>query len=117
MALDSDTLAQPCATLRRFVDDQLIPAEAKVAETDAIPARIVAQMRELGLFGLTAPEEFGGLGLTMDEGVLAIFELGRAAPAFRSMFATNVGIGMQGIAIDGTAEQKAKYLPDLASAP
>lgn len=115
MALDSDTLAQLCATLRRFVDEQLIPAEAEVAETDAISARIVAQMRELGLFGLTAPEEFGGLGLTMEEEVLAIFELGRAAPAFRSMFATNVGIGMQGIAIDGTAEQKAKYLPDLAS--
>jgi len=115
MALDSETLAQLCATLRRFVDEQLIPAEAEVSETDAIPARIVAQMRELGLFGLTAPEDFGGLGLTMEEEVSAIFELGRAAPAFRSMFATNVGIGMQGIAIDGTAEQKAKYLPRLAS--
>lgn len=115
MALDSDTLAQLCATLRRFVDEQLIPAEAEVAETDAIPERIVAQMRELGLFGLTAPEDFGGLGLTMEEEVSAIFELGRAAPAFRSMFATNVGIGMQGIAIDGTPEQKAKYLPRLAS--
>lgn len=86
-----------------------------MAETDAIPGRIVAQMRELGLFGLTAPEAFGGLGLTMEEEVRAIFELGRAAPAFRSMFATNVGIGMQGIAIDGTPEQKAKYLPRLAS--
>lgn len=115
MALDSDTLAQLCAALRRFVDEQLIPAEAEVAETDAIPERIVAQMRELGLFGLTAPEDFGGLGLTMEEEVNAIFELGRAAPAFRSMFATNVGIGMQGIAIDGTPEQKAKYLPRLAS--
>lgn len=115
MALDSETLAQLCATLRRFVDEQLIPAEAEVSETDAIPARIVAQMRALGLFGLTAPEEFGGLGLTMEAEVSAIFELGRAAPAFRSMFATNVGIGMQGIAIDGTPEQKAKYLPRLAS--
>ncbi|KRW94189.1 acyl-CoA dehydrogenase family protein [Paracoccus sp. MKU1] len=115
MAMDPDTLAQLCATLRRFVDEQLIPAEAGVAETDAIPERIVAGMRELGLFGLTAPEEYGGLGLTMEEEVMAIFELGRAAPAFRSMFATNVGIGMQGIAIDGTPEQKAKYLPRLAS--
>lgn len=115
MAMDPDTLAQLCATLRRFVDEQLIPAEAEVAETDAIPERIVAGMRELGLFGLTAPEEYGGLGLTMEEEVMAIFELGRAAPAFRSMFATNVGIGMQGIAIDGTPEQKAKYLPRLAS--
>ncbi|KGJ10051.1 acyl-CoA dehydrogenase [Paracoccus versutus] len=115
MAMDPDTLVQLCATLRRFVDEQLIPAEAEVAETDAIPERIVAGMRELGLFGLTAPEEYGGLGLAMEEEVMAIFELGRAAPAFRSMFATNVGIGMQGIAIDGTPEQKAKYLPRLAS--
>lgn len=115
MALDSETLSQLITTIRRFVDDRLIPAEAEVAETDAIPADIVADMRDLGLFGLTAPEAFGGLGLTMEEEVLAIFELGRAAPAFRSMFATNVGIGMQGIAIDGTPEQKEKYLPRLAA--
>lgn len=114
MALDPGTRSQLLDAIRRFVDERLIPAEAEVAETDAIPAAIVAEMRELGLFGLTAPEEFGGLGLTMEEEVLAIFELGRAAPAFRSMFATNVGIGMQGIAIDGTPEQKAKYLPGLA---
>jgi acyl-CoA dehydrogenase len=113
--MDSDTLAQFLDTLRRFVDDRLIPAEAEVAETDAIPADVLSEMREIGLFGLTAPEEFGGLGLTMEEEVLVMFELGRAAPAFRSIFATNVGIGMQGIAIDGTDEQKAKYLPLLAS--
>jgi acyl-CoA dehydrogenase len=115
MPMDLETRAQLLATIRRFVDERLIPAEAEVAETDAIPAPIVEEMRELGLFGLTAPEEFGGLGLTMEEEVLAIFELSRAAPAFRSMFATNVGIGMQGIAIDGTPEQKTKYLPRLAS--
>lgn len=115
MALDPGTLSQLLDAIRRFVDERLIPAEAEVAEADAIPAAIVAEMRELGLFGLTAPEDFGGLGLTMEEEVLAVFELGRAAPAFRSMFATNVGIGMQGIAIDGTPEQKAKYLPGLAS--
>ena len=115
MALDSETLSELCAALRRFVTEQLIPAEAEVAETDAIPEQIVARMRALGLFGLTAPEEYGGLGLTMEEEVTVMFELGRAAPAFRSIFATNVGIGMQGIAIDGTPEQRAKYLPGLAS--
>ncbi|MDO5706476.1 MAG: acyl-CoA dehydrogenase family protein [Paracoccus sp. (in: a-proteobacteria)] len=115
MALDSDTLAQLCETLRRFVDEQLIPAEAEVSESDAIPDRIIQQMKELGLFGLSAPEEFGGMGLNMEEEVSVMFEISRAAPAFRSFFATNVGIGMQGIAIDGTAEQKAKYLPGLAS--
>lgn len=115
MPMDKDTLGQLIGTIRRFVDERLIPAEAEVAETDAIPERIVAEMRDLGLFGLTAPEDYGGLGLTMEEEVLAIFELGRAAPAFRSMFATNVGIGMQGIALDGTPEQKERYLPGLAS--
>ncbi|MFG1189744.1 acyl-CoA dehydrogenase family protein [Xanthobacter flavus] len=115
MALDPGTLSQLIGTIRRFVDERLIPAETEVAESDAIPDEIVAGMRDLGLFGLTAPEDYGGLGLTMEEEVLAVFELGRAAPAFRSMFATNVGIGMQGIAIDGTPEQKAKYLPGLAS--
>ncbi len=115
MTMDTETLAQFLGALRRFVEERLIPAEAEVAETDAIPEDLVAEMREMGLFGLTAPEEFGGLGLTMEEEVLAIFEIGRAAPAFRSMFATNVGIGMQGVAIDGTPEQKAKYLPRLAS--
>ena len=57
MALDPGTLSQLLDAIRRFVDERLIPAEAEVAETDAIPAAIVAEMRELGLFGLTAPEE------------------------------------------------------------
>jgi acyl-CoA dehydrogenase len=75
MALDADTLSQLLETIRSFVDERLIPAEAEVAETDVIPESIVADMRALGLFGLTAPE-VGGLGLTMEEEVLAIFELG-----------------------------------------
>lgn len=115
MALDQDTRDQLITTIRRFVDERLIPAEPVVAETDAIPADIVAEMKDLGLFGLSIPEEFGGLGLSMEEEALLVFELGRAAPAFRSMFATNVGIGSQGIAIDGTPAQKARYLPRLAS--
>lgn len=115
MALDPDTLEQLVSGIRRFVDEKLIPREAEVAETDSIPADVVDGMREMGLFGLSIPEEFGGLGLSTEEEVLVAFEIGRAAPAFRSMFATNVGIGSQGIVIDGTDEQKAKYLPGLAS--
>lgn len=115
MPLDPDTRNQLIGSIRRFVDERLIPRESEVAETDAMPDDIVQEMREMGLFGLSIREEFGGLGLTMEEEALVVFELGRAAPAFRSMFATNVGIGSQGIAIDGTEEQKAKYLPGLAS--
>ena len=63
-------------------------------------------MRELGLFGLSIPEEYGGLRLTMEEEVRVAFELGHTSPAFRSLIGTNNGIGSQGIVIDGTAEQK-----------
>ena len=115
MSLDPETRDQLVAAIRRFVDERLIPAEAAVADADSIPAALVDEMRALGLFGLSISEEYGGLGLTMEEEALVILELGRAAPAFRSMIATNVGIGSQGIAIDGTPEQKARYLPRLAS--
>lgn len=115
MPLDPETRAQLVDQIRRFVDDRLIPREAEVADADAMPADIIDEMRGMGLFGLSIAEDYGGLGLDMEEEALVIFEIGRAAPAFRSIFATNVGIGSQGIAIDGTPEQKAKYLPGLAS--
>lgn len=115
MALDSDTLAQLIDTIRRFVDNRLVPAEARVEADNAIPNDIAAEMRELGLFGMSIPEEHGGLGLSMAEEVEIAFVLGRAAPAFRSLIGTNNGIGSQGIVIDGTHEQKARWLPRLAS--
>ncbi|MFN7882486.1 MAG: acyl-CoA dehydrogenase family protein [bacterium] len=115
MSLDPETRHQFVETIRRFVDERLIPRESEVADTDHMPGDIVQEMRDMGLFGLSIAQEYGGLGLTMEEEALVIFELGRAAPTFRSMFATNVGIGSQGIAIDGTDEQKARYLPRLAS--
>jgi acyl-CoA dehydrogenase len=72
-------------------------------------------MREMGLFGLTIPEEYGGLGVTMEEEVNIAFELGRTSPAFRSYIGTNNGIGSIGILLDGTDAQKTNYLPKLAS--
>ncbi len=102
-------------TVARFVRERLIPAETEVVETDAIPDGIVDAMREIGLFGLTVPDDYGGFGLTMEEEVDVTFELTRASPAFRSIMGTNNGIGSQGIVIDGTPEQKEKWLPRLAS--
>ncbi len=115
MIRDRDTLEQLLDTIARFVRERLVPAEAKVAETCHIPEALVSEMRELGLFGLTIPERFGGLGLTVEEGVLVAIELGRTSPAFRSIFGTNNGIGSAAIVFDGTEEQKQKYLPRLAS--
>jgi acyl-CoA dehydrogenase len=115
MALDPETLQQLLNTIRRFVRERLVPLEARVSDEDAVPAEVIAEMRELGLFGLSIPEEYGGLGLSMYEEVLAVQELGWTSPAFRSVFGTNVGIGSQGIVIDGTSEQKSQWLPKLAS--
>ncbi|WAL84883.1 acyl-CoA dehydrogenase family protein [Pandoraea sp. XJJ-1] len=115
MIRDQETLNLLLDTLSRFVRERLIPVENSVAETDEIPADVVDEMRQLGLFGLCIPEEYGGLGLTMEEEVLVAFEIAKTSPAFRSLIGTNNGIGSQGLIVDGTPEQKNYYLPKLAS--
>ena len=115
MPLDVDTRVQLIEAVRRFVSERLRPLERQVAEDDAIPDDVVEEMRALGLFGLSIPEEYGGLGLSMEDECGVAVELGRTSPAFRSTFGTNVGIGSQGLVMFGTAEQKAKWLPRIAS--
>ena len=84
--MDAETLTQLLSTIRRFCDEKLRPAEALVSETDTVPAALIADMKELGLFGLSIPEEFGGLGLSMEEEALVCMEVGRVSLAFRSVF-------------------------------
>ncbi|MBM3366416.1 MAG: acyl-CoA dehydrogenase [Betaproteobacteria bacterium] len=115
MIRDPQTLALLLDSVKRFVRSKLVPAEHRLAETDEIPPALIDDMRELGLFGMCIPEQYGGLGLTMEEEVLVAFELAWTSPAFRSLIGTNNGIGSQGIIIDGTSAQKEKYLPRLAS--
>jgi len=113
--LDTETRDQLLTEVRRFVTERLRPAEAAVAEADEVPAGIVQDMKELGLFGLSIPEQYGGLGLSMEDEVLVCMELGRTSLAFRSVFGTNVGIGSQGLLMFGTEGQKQQYLPGIAS--
>ena len=115
MALDAETRDQLIDTVRRFVSERLRPLEGHVSETDTMPDDVVAEMKELGLFGLSIPAEYGGLDLSMEDECLVAVELGRTSPAFRSAFGTNVGIGSQGLVMFGTETQKAKYLPGIAS--
>ncbi len=115
MALDLETRDQLVDTVRRFVTERLRPIEAEVAEANAVPEPVIREMRELGLFGLSIPEAYGGLDLSMEDECLVIFEMGKTSPAFRSEFGTNVGIGSQGLVMFGTDEQKARYLPGVAS--
>ncbi|MGB0406321.1 MAG: acyl-CoA dehydrogenase family protein [Pseudomonadales bacterium] len=115
MPLDPSTLEQLQTTVRRFVRERLVPLEAQVAREDRIPAEVVQEMRELGLFGLTVPEAYGGLGLNTEEECKVVMELGWTSPAFRSVIGTNNGIGSQGLVMDGTAAQKNHWLPRMAS--
>ncbi len=115
MIRDQEFLNQILDMVSRFVKEKLVPLEAQVAEDAKIPDEIVQEMKDLGFFGLTIPEEYGGMGLTMEEEVLVAFELGRTSPAFRSLMGTNNGIGSAAIVFDGTEEQKQKYLPLYAS--
>ncbi|HEV7289750.1 acyl-CoA dehydrogenase family protein [Sphingomonas sp.] len=115
MSLDVETFDALIDTVRRFVAERLRPLEAEVEEADAIPPHIVEEMKALGLFGLSIAEEYGGLGLSMVEECRVALELGRTTPAFRSTFGTNVGIGSQGLVMAGTPEQKAEWLPKIAT--
>jgi len=115
MPQSNETLEQLASAVRRFVREELLPAEPQVEEDDEIPEHIVAQLKELGLFGMTIPEEFGGLGLSMYEEARVVFEIGYASPVFRSYFGTSNGVGTLGILIEGTAEQRRRYLPRIAT--
>jgi acyl-CoA dehydrogenase len=113
--MPSESLSELRDPLRRFVRERLVPLEFQVAEDDRLPDDIVEQMRGMGLFGITIPEEFGGLGLPLSDEIELVFELTWASLAFRSIVAMNLGVGSQGIVVDGTTEQKAQWLPRIAS--
>jgi len=115
MALDPESFDLLLAAVQRFVRERLVPAEQHIEEHDEVPPALVEAMKEMGLFGLTVPEAFGGVGLSVSQEVQVNFEFGQTAPAFRSTFGTNIGIGSQGILMDGTPEQQAQYLPRVAS--
>ena len=101
--------------LRRYVRERLVPNERLVAEQDEVSADLVADMARQGLFGYSIPEAYGGAGMTTEELVLAAMELSQCSVAFRARVGTNTGIGSEALVADGTPEQKARYLPRLAS--
>jgi acyl-CoA dehydrogenase len=101
--------------VREFIRREVMPAEAGIDETDEIPARLIEQAKEMGLYGYALPTEYGGLGLSVDQQVRLTIELGYTCPAFRSLFGTNNGIAGQVLVLAGTEEQRKQWLPRLAS--
>ncbi len=113
--IDADVLQELRDTVRRYVREKLVPLEARVADDDRVPPEIVDDFRAMGLFGLTTPERYGGLGLASAEEVEIVMELTWASAAFRSALGINVGLGTHGILLDGTDAQKEHWLPRIAS--
>jgi len=101
--------------IKKFVREDLDPISLQVETSGEIPEVIVEKMRELGLFGLSIPEKFGGLGLSTLGEILVYEELTKSNACFRSRIGTSNSIGSMGILFDGTEDQKQKYLPRIAS--
>jgi acyl-CoA dehydrogenase len=101
--------------LRRYVRESLIPAEADVIAQDRIPEDILQEMRDMGLFGITIPEEFGGAGMNVSQYIETVKQLAYAAPAYRSTVSINIGMTGSAIKNFGTPEQKSHWLPRIAS--
>ena len=113
--MDADIFEQFIEQLGRYVRERLIPAEKEILETDKIPEAIVNEMRDLGLFGLTIPEEFGGAGMNISQYVRTIRTLSYAMPCYRSMISINIGMVCSAFKNGGTEAQKAEWLPRLAA--
>ncbi len=113
--MDRDVFEQFLDQLNRYVRERLIPAEREIIESDQIPEAILQEMREMGLFGLTMPEEYGGAGMNITQYARTIHALSYAMPAFRSIISINIGMVCSALKNGGTAEQKAEWLPRLAA--
>lgn len=113
--MDQDVFDQFIAQLDRYVRARLIPAEQEVIEKDGIPEEILDEMREMGLFGLTIPEEYGGAGMNISQYARTINVLSYAMPAFRSIISINIGMVCSALKNGGTEAQRAAWLPRLAA--
>ena len=113
-ATDEDVRSEIIATVRRFVEREVIPAASELERSDTFPERIVAQMRELGLFGVTIPEEFGGLGLDLLTYIGIIEELAYGWMSLTGIVNTHT-MAATLLMTHGTEEQKQRWLPAMAS--
>lgn len=101
--------------VREFVNKRVEPLAQQIEEEDHIPSQLVEEAANMGLFGLSIPEEYGGLGLGVLGRALVYEELGKTSNAFGSLIGAHTGIGSTGIVEMGSEELKRKYLPDMAA--
>ncbi len=115
MIRDQESFDAMVDQIRAFVRDAAIPNENCVEAEDCIPEDVIERLKQLGSFGWSIPEEYGGAGMTSEELAIAFMEFTQCSVAFRVYGAQNAGVGSECIVRDGTPEQKRRYLPRLAS--
>src|ERR1700751_3805376 len=103
-----------CEMVRQFADEQIIPKAGHDDHEDSSPGPIVEQMKELGLFGVTIPEEYGGMGLDLTTYAMIVEELSRGWISISGIVNTHF-IGSYLLMKFGTEAQKQKYLPKMAT--
>ncbi|MFE4813031.1 acyl-CoA dehydrogenase family protein [Peribacillus simplex] len=101
--------------IRQFIEEQIDPFSMQIEDEDHIPESIINLSKEIGLFGLSIPERYGGLGIGM-VGKCALYEeIGKTHNGYTTLIGAHTGIGTVGIVEMGNEMQKEKYLPDMAS--
>lgn len=113
--MDAADFEQIRSTVRAFVRERVVPLEEQIDRDDEIPDEVRSAAKEMGLYGFAIPADYGGLGLGMHEECRLVFELGYTTPAFRSLFGSNNGIAGHVLMEGGTEEQRAHWLPRIAS--
>ncbi len=111
--MDEDSFEQFAEQLQRYVRERLIPAEQDVIENDRVPPEIIDEMRDMGLFGISVPEEYGGAGLNMTQYARVVNMMSYAAPAYRSIFSINIGMFASALKNGATEAQRAEWYPKL----
>jgi acyl-CoA dehydrogenase len=104
-----------CDEVRRFIRDEVDPRSRAIEEQDAIPDDLLQKARDMGLFGLTIPEEYGGSGLDLAGKCAIEEEMGKTNYGFATVIGNHTGISTTGIVAAGSAQQKQKYLPRMAT--
>jgi len=112
--MDPETFEQFHDQLERYVRERLIPAEREMIENDRIPDDILTEMKDMGLFGLSIPEDHGGAGLNTTQYARTVKAMSYAAPAYRSIFSINIGMFNSALKNGGTKAQQEEWWPRIA---
>ena len=110
----TDEQREVVSLVRQFTDEQIIPVASDLERDDVFPDQIVAGLKELGLFGFTIPEQYGGLGLDLTTYALSVIELSRGWMSVSGIINTHFIVADM-IMRDGTEEQKQRFLPQMAT--